>query len=43
MPHDAPSLEGALLAAQAGLIVLVLIGDPACMQTLSRTGQSLAA
>ena len=43
MPHDAPSLEGALLAAQAGLIVPVLIGDPACMQTLAAgLGRSLA-
>jgi phosphate butyryltransferase len=43
MPHDAPSLEGAFLAAQAGLIVPVLIGDAALMHSLAAgLGRSLA-
>ena len=35
MPHDRDSLEGALLAAQAGLIVPVLVGDPAVLNALA--------
>ncbi len=43
MPHDRASLEGALRAAQAGLIVPVLVGDLACIQGLAdELGMSLA-
>ena len=43
MPHDRDSLEGALLAAQAGLIVPVLVGDPAVLNALAaQLGLSLA-
>ena len=42
MPHDLPSLEGALLAAEAGLIVPILVGDRARITELARAaGRSL--
>lgn len=36
MPHDQPSLEGALLAAEVGLIVPILVGDPDRIADLGR-------
>jgi phosphate butyryltransferase len=43
MPHDLPSLEGALLAAEAGLITPILVGDPARIAELAHAaGRSLA-
>lgn len=43
MPHDPPSLEGALLAAEAGLIVPILVGDGARIAQIARAaGRSLA-
>jgi phosphate butyryltransferase len=42
MPHDLPSLEGALLAAEAGLIVPVLVGGKTRIEELARAaGRSL--
>lgn len=42
MPHDLPSLEGALLAAEAGLIVPVLVGARARIAELAHAaGRSL--
>jgi phosphate butyryltransferase len=43
MPHDLPSLEGALVAAEAGLITPILVGDPARIAELAHAaGRSLA-